>query len=83
MTDSEKRFLKLLDQEHNRQIYVKITSLTNDDTPMEVLEGRATSGSINIDGKSAVRRSCSLSLVVLENDYSKMITDTYWCYNCV
>ena len=55
-------FLKQLDKEHNRTTHVRITSLSLDDIPVERIEGRVTGGSINIDGKSAIRRSCSLSL---------------------
>jgi hypothetical protein len=33
------------------------------------MEGVVTSGSINLDGKSSVRRSCSLTLSVDKNNY--------------
>ena len=39
-----------------------------------MIEGRVTSGSINIDGASAIRRTCSLSLVAKELN----INDFYW-----
>jgi hypothetical protein len=60
-------------------VYIRITSLDLNDQPREEITGRATGGSVNVDGASAVRRSCSLSLLALESDAA--ITDTYWCYN--
>ncbi len=72
-------FLKQLDYHRDKQIYVRITSLTNDEYPREEIIGRATGGSINIDGASAVRRSCSLSMLALNTD--AIVTDTYWCYD--
>ena len=61
--------------------YVKIISLTNNEYPREQIEGRITGGSVNVDGASAVRRSCSLTMVTNENDELPMVTDAYWCYN--
>lgn len=75
----DKAFLKKLDYHREKETYIRITSLTNDEYPREQIEGRATGGSINVDGASAVRRSCSLSLVALEDDV--ILTDNFWCYN--
>ena len=46
--------------------------------PLESIVGKATGGSINIDGNSAIRRTCNLSMVVDEKD--TIITDAYWAY---
>lgn len=70
--DSE--FLRKLDRQKHKTIYARITSLTFEETPVEAIEGRITGGSINIDGTSAVRRSCSLTMVAQEFDFS----DFYW-----
>ena len=43
-----------------------------DEYPVEEITGKITGGSINIDGSSSVRRTCSLTLVaddVKVNDY--------------
>ena len=56
-------FLKELDKDRNKIIYARVTALTVDELPVEQIEGRVTQGSINIDGSSAIRRSCSLSLI--------------------
>ena len=42
--------------------------------PIELIEGKVTSGSINIDGASAIRRTCSLSLIAKDLN----INDIYW-----
>lgn len=75
----DKIFLKQLDKSKEKQVHVRIISLDNEDFPRETLEGKTTGGSINVDGASAVRRTCSLSMSLLEND--KIITDNFWCYN--
>jgi hypothetical protein len=58
-----KDFLLKLDKSQNKILYARITSLQFNESPIETIEGRITPGSINIDGSSAVRRSCSLSLI--------------------
>lgn len=70
----DKDFLKELDQQNQREVFAKVISLDFEENPVEEIEGRVTSGSVNIDGASAVRRSCSLSLVAQELN----IHDFYW-----
>ena len=70
----DQEFLRKLDKEKNKTIYARITSLTFEETPTETIEGRITSGSINLDGASANRRTCSLSMVAQEFQYN----DYYW-----
>ena len=72
-------FLKKLDYHREREIYTRITALSIEDFPREEIVGRVTGGSINVDGASAVRRSCSLTLLALDQD--TLVTDTYWCYD--
>lgn len=75
----DKNFLKRLDLNRTKETYIKIISLTNEDLPVEEITGQATGGSINIDGASFVRRSCSLSMTATKED--NIITDKYWAYN--
>ena len=70
----DKEFLYELDQARHKEIYAKIISLDKDENPVEEIEGRVTAGSINIDGNSAVRRTCSLSMVAKQIN----INDFYW-----
>ncbi len=67
-------FLRRLDLTKNKATYAKIILLTNTEEPVEEIQGRITSGSVNIDGNSAVRRTCSLSMVSETVD----ITNNYW-----
>ena len=63
---NDKDFLKQLDLVKNKETYIKIYNLNFDEQPREEIEGKVISGSINIDGTSAVRRTCSLSIVADE-----------------
>lgn len=70
----DKDFLRELDQVHEREIYAKVISLNLNEEPVEEITGRVTSGSVNIDGNSAIRRTCNLTLVAEELN----IHDYYW-----
>lgn len=59
----DKNFLKLLDQHPNKITYVKITALDLQENPLQSIEGYVTQGTINVDGASSIRRTCSLTLV--------------------
>ena len=59
----DRDFLKKLDQQRNKTIYGRVTALQFNEQPITTLEGVITGGSINIDGSSAVRRTCSLTMV--------------------
>lgn len=81
-TDSQKNNLYLLDEQFlneiaeqkQRDIYARIISLDINENPIEQIEGKITTGSINIDGSSAVRRTCSLTMISQKMN----ITDYYW-----
>lgn len=67
----DKNFLNKLVRQHNRSTYARITLLEYDtEKPIEDIEGRIIDGSISIDGNSAVRRTCSLTLTVEKMDSS-------------
>ena len=70
----DKEFLKELSVKRERETYARIIALTFQEEPIELIEGKVSSGSINIDGTSAVRRTCSLTMVSPDVD----ITNTYW-----
>lgn len=72
MLDTE--FLDKLTQDKNKIIYAKIIALNNQEQPIEAIEGVVQSGSINIDGSSAVRRTCNLTLTT----NLLHINDIYW-----
>ena len=70
----DQNFLTQLDKQKNKIIYAKITSLQFNEYPIETIEGRVTSGTINIDGSSSMRRTCSLTLVTDKID----LKNYYW-----
>jgi hypothetical protein len=55
--------LKYVDTLEFKTQYIKIIVLDNENTPLRAIEGRATGGSLNINGQSAVRRTGTLQLV--------------------
>lgn len=67
-------FLLKLDNSQEKEKYVRLIALSWDEYPIETIEGRATGGTINIDGSSAIRRTCNLSLVANELN----INEFYW-----
>ena len=62
-------FLKELDNEHIKEQYAKITVLDWLENPIQDIQGIVTGGSINKDGKSAIRRTCNLTVYVHDEDY--------------
>lgn len=73
---NDKEFIKKLDQNHQREIYARIVSLTMDELPVEEISGKVSQGTISIDGTSAVRRSCSLTLIADRLN----INEYYWSF---
>ena len=68
-------FLKQLDEDSNKETYVRIIATDHQGNPKEQIEGIVQNGNLNIDGNSAVRRSCTLTLKVLPNT---VFTNVYW-----
>lgn len=73
----DKDFLLSLDKSKSKSIYARITALNFEESPIESITGRVTQGSVNLDGASAVRRSCALTIVAQNFDYS----DYLWGLN--
>lgn len=67
-------FLLALDKERTKEKYARITVLDLKENPVETIEGKVTGGSLNIDGASSLRRTCSLTVLA----YNEKITDYYW-----
>ena len=74
----DKEFLAQLDEHREKEVYAKIIALTLDELPVEEITGRVSSGgSLNVDGTSAIRRSCSFSMIAKEMN----INEFYWGLN--
>lgn len=67
-------FLTKLTMKREREIFARITALTMDELPIEYIEGKVTAGSVNVDGASAVRRTCNLTMVAQDVN----INEFYW-----
>lgn len=70
LKDSE--FLKLIDNQQVQEQYAKLTLLDWNENPIQDIQGVVINGSLNIDGKSAIRRTCNLSIYIHENESSRI-----------
>ena len=75
----DKNFLKQLDYNRTKETHARLIVLNQNNAPVEEITGKVTGGSINIDGTSIIRRSCSISLIAFAQD--NIITDNYWSFN--
>lgn len=67
----DKEFLKYFDNLRNKEQFVKIVALTwQDEVPIAEIQGRAVSGSININGSSNMRRTANIGVVADEEIYN-------------
>lgn len=66
-------FLKKIDKVAIKEQNMKITILSVDEKPLQEIQGKCISGSLTVDGHSAVRRTGSLS--VLADEYKNDLTD--------
>lgn len=72
----DKQFIEALDKYNQRELYAKIVSLTIDEKPIEEISGKVSQGTLSIDGSSAVRRTCSLTLIADRVN----INEYYWSF---
>ena len=68
----DESFLKKLDSLHIRENTIKITILDWQENPIDNIEGLVSSGNININGDSAIRRTASLNLIIKEKTATGM-----------
>lgn len=67
-------FLKELDSYPHKTVYAKIILLNFDELPVQEIQGRISAGSVNVDGASVIRRTCSLTMITNE----EQIDNIYW-----
>lgn len=67
-------FIAQIVQQREHDVYVCITALNFKEEPIDQIQGKITTGSINIDGDSNIRRTCSLTLI----SDNININDIYW-----
>ena len=70
----DRRFLQAIDNLSVKEEYVKITVLNWKEAPLQQIQGRVISGSVNIDGSSSMRRTAQLTLFAeeAENDLTNI-----------
>ena len=73
----DNEFINDLITEKQREVFIKIIALNFNENPIEEITGHVTQGSISVDGASAIRRTCSLSMVAQDLN----INDYYWGLN--
>ena len=56
-------FLIKLYSSQTREVYAKVTLLDFDENALADYEGKISQGSVNLDGSSAIRRTCSLTVI--------------------
>ena len=66
LTDAD--FLKYVDSLHLKEQYAKITLLDWEENPIKDIQGIITGGNINLDGRSAIRRTINISVYVDNSD---------------
>ena len=66
-------FLQIIDRMKVKEQYVKITVLDFQENPIREIQGKVVSGSVNLDGKSSVRRTCNLTMVA--DEYTNDLTN--------
>ena len=71
---NDSAFLEQLNNQHIKEYLVNITVLNWQQDPIEKIEGRVINANISLDGKSAVRRTCNITLVAdgIINDVTKV-----------
>lgn len=69
---NDKLFLETIDTQRIADHYVKITLLNWDEEPIQEIQGMATGGSLNLNGKSSARRASSLTMVIKEDQLGQI-----------
>ena len=70
-------FLSDLHEYTQRETFARVTLLDNQEQPIEYIEGKITQGSISIDGNSALRRTCNLTLVLKDQNQINQFNWTF------
>lgn len=64
----DKNFLKTIDRISLKEEFAKITILNWQERPIEDIQGKVSSGTLNINGSSSLRRTCNLTILIDENN---------------
>ena len=64
----DKNFLKTIDRISLKEEFAKITILNWQERPIEDIQGKVSSGTLNINGNSSLRRTCNLTILIDGNN---------------
>jgi hypothetical protein len=67
-------FLNDLYCQKHHKLYAKVVALNFNEDPLQEITGIVASGSVNVDGSSSMRRTCTLSLLTGKVDMNMV----YW-----
>ena len=77
-----KQFLKEIDNMSEKEQFVKITVLDINENPIEEIQGLVTSGgTLNINGDSAIRCSCTINIIATDKNRNVMQTNNLLSIN--
>lgn len=65
----DKNFLKKIDSMRLREQFIKVIILNWKENPIEEIQGKTQSGTLNINGSSSIRRTCNLNVLIDSNTY--------------
>ena len=74
-------FLLQIDNMQEKEQFVKITVLDKEEKPIRAIEGQVTSGNLNINGSSAIRRNGSISFVVTNEEEDTPFLQNLFFFN--
>lgn len=69
---NDQDFLIKVDSLQIQEQYARIIVLDWSEEPIQEIQGIVTAGNLNLDGKSALRRTCNLSVFLAENEYNNL-----------
>jgi hypothetical protein len=72
-TDFSQEVLDAIDLMPIRELLVRLEVLTWDEEPIKEIQGVLTGGNININGKSSLRRTCSLNFITADDTVEEYI----------
>lgn len=70
-------FLEKLHNNRQRETYARITLLNQNELPIQNIEGKITAGTVMVDGNSALRRTCNLTMVLYDQS---QINEFNWTF---
>lgn len=68
--ENDESFLKLIDKQSLKEQYIKITILDWLENPIQDIQGRISTGNLNLSGTSAMRRTMNVTVLLSEGEYA-------------